>query len=92
MSEWLPLEEVQRLLVGVAILEPLPLGEARTIASDAALRRLGAGEDMLVTPQMHAQRTALLLEGRARVYEAAPPTGRSPHRWPKQAPWWGLRG
>ena len=69
MSEWLPLEEVQRLLVGVAILEPLPLGEARTIASDAALRRLGAGEDMLVTPQMHAQRTALLLEGRVRVYE-----------------------
>ena len=28
---------------------------------------------MLVTPQMHAQRTALLLEGRARVYEEGPP-------------------
>jgi CRP/FNR family transcriptional regulator, cyclic AMP receptor protein len=73
MSEWLPLEEVQRLLVGVAILEPLPPGEVRPLASDAALRRLGAGEDMLVTPQMHAQRTALLLEGRVRVYEDGPP-------------------
>ena len=73
MSEWLSSEEVQRLLVGVDILEPLPPGEVRTLASDAALRRLGAGEDMLVTPQMHAQRTALLLEGRARVYEESPP-------------------
>ena len=73
MSEWLPSEEVQRLLVGVDILEPLPPGEVRTLASDAALRRLGTGEDMLVTPQMHAQRTALLLKGRVRVYEDGPP-------------------
>jgi hypothetical protein len=87
MSEWLPLEEVQRLLVGVAILEPLPPGEVRTLASDAALRRLGAGEDMLVTPQMHAQRPALLLEGRVRVYEDGPPTGRSRHRWPRGVLW-----
>ena len=37
MSEWLPSEEVQRLLVGVDILEPVPAGEVRTRASDAAL-------------------------------------------------------
>jgi CRP/FNR family cyclic AMP-dependent transcriptional regulator len=73
MSEWLAVEEVQRLLVGVDIFEPLPLGEVRTLASEAAMRRLGAGEDMLLAPQMHAQRTALLLEGRVRVYEEAPP-------------------
>jgi CRP/FNR family transcriptional regulator, cyclic AMP receptor protein len=73
MSEWLPMEELERLLQSVEVLEPLPAGEVRTLASGATLRRLGAGETMPVNPQTHAQRTVLLLEGRARVYEDGPP-------------------
>ena len=59
MSEWLPLEELERLLQSVDVLEPLTAGEVRTLASGAALRRLGAGESMPVGHQTHAQRTVL---------------------------------
>jgi CRP/FNR family cyclic AMP-dependent transcriptional regulator len=73
MSEWVPLEELERLLAGVDVLDPLPRGEVRALVSGVTLRRLGVGETMLVGPETHARQTVLLLEGRARAYEDGPP-------------------
>jgi CRP/FNR family cyclic AMP-dependent transcriptional regulator len=72
MTEWLPLEELDRLLASVDVFEPLPPRELRALARGASLERLGAGEGMTVEPREHARRVILLLSGRAAVYEPGP--------------------
>ena len=72
VSEWMPLEELERLFTLVDVFEPLPPRELRALASGASLERLAAGETMLVGPREHAQRMIVLLAGRAQVYEPGP--------------------
>jgi CRP/FNR family transcriptional regulator len=66
------MEELQRLLALVDVLETLPPRELRELASHASLDRLKARETMAVGPREHARRMILLLEGRARLYEPGP--------------------
>ena len=72
MTEWLRLDELERLLASVGVFEPLPPPELRAIARGASLERLGAGEGMTVEPREHARRVIVLLAGRAAVYEPGP--------------------
>src|SRR5215210_5598626 len=69
---WMAMEELQRLLASVDILETLPPMELREFASRASLDRLKARETMTVGPREHARRMILLLEGRVRLYEPGP--------------------
>jgi CRP/FNR family transcriptional regulator, cyclic AMP receptor protein len=69
MEYWLSLGELERLLAMVEVLEPLPPREVRKLASSCRVSRLEVGETMFVDPETHAQRTILLLAGRARVCE-----------------------
>ena len=69
---WMPMEELQRLLASVDVLEILPSQELRELASHVSLDRLKARETMAVGPLEHARRIMLLLEGRARLYEPGP--------------------
>jgi CRP/FNR family cyclic AMP-dependent transcriptional regulator len=72
MEYWLSLGELERLLAMVEVLEPLPPREVRALASSCRVSRLEVGETMFVDPETHAQRTILLLAGRARVCEEHP--------------------
>ncbi len=72
VSEWMPIEELDRLLAMVDAFEPLPGRELRRLASGASLERLGAREAMAVDPREHARRVIVLLAGRAEVYEPGP--------------------
>jgi CRP/FNR family transcriptional regulator, cyclic AMP receptor protein len=72
MTQWIPLEELQRLFAIVDVFESLPPPELRALATGASLERLRARETMMVGPQEHAQRVIVLLSGRARVYEPGP--------------------
>lgn len=72
VSEWMPIEELERLLGMVDAFEPLPGRELRRLASGASLERLGARETMAVDPREHARRVIVLLAGRAEVYEPGP--------------------
>lgn len=69
---WMPIEELVSLLASVEVLETLPPQELRKFASHVSLDRLEARETMAVSPQEHARRMMLLLEGRARLYEPGP--------------------
>ena len=69
---WMPMEELQRLLASVDVLETLPPQELRELASRVSLDRLKARETMAVGPREHALRMMRLLEGRARLSEPAP--------------------
>jgi CRP/FNR family transcriptional regulator, cyclic AMP receptor protein len=69
---WMPMEELQRLLASVDVLETLPSQELRELASRVSLDRLKARETMAVGPREHSRRIMLLLEGRARLYEPGP--------------------
>lgn len=73
VTEWMPLEKLQRLLAMVDVFETLPPPELRALASGAALERLEARETMMVGPQEHARRVIVLLSGRTRVDEPGPP-------------------
>lgn len=66
------MEELQRLLGSVDVLETLPPMELRELASRASLDRLKAHETMAVGPREHARQMILLLEGRVRLYEPGP--------------------
>lgn len=72
VTEWMDLQELQRLLAMVDVFEPLAPPELRALASGASLERLGAGETMMVGPREHARRVIALLCGRATVYEPGP--------------------
>ena len=72
MTEWLRLDELERLLASVDVFEPLPHPELRALARGASLERLGAGEGMTVEPGEHARRVIVLLAGRAAVHEPGP--------------------
>ena len=72
MTEWIPLEELDRLLAMVDVFEPLPAWELRAIASGASLERLRSRERMMVGPREHARRVIVLLSGRVTVYEPGP--------------------
>jgi CRP-like cAMP-binding protein len=72
MTEWLRLDELERLLASVDVFEPLPPPQLRALARGASLERLGAGERMTVEPREHARRVIVLLSGRATVYEPGP--------------------
>ena len=72
MPEWMALDQLERLLSRVDVLEPLSPRELRALASGSTLDRLRAQETMAVGPQAHARQLILLLEGRARVYEPGP--------------------
>lgn len=72
MPEWMPLDQLERLLSRVDVLEPLTPRELRALASGSTLDRLRAQEAMTVGPQAHARQLILLLEGRATVYEPGP--------------------
>ena len=72
VSEWLTLEELERLFALVDVFEHLPARELRALASGASLERLGARETMLVGPREHSRRMIVLLTGRAQVYEPGP--------------------
>ena len=67
MTEWLHLDELERLLASVDVFEPLTHPELRALAGGASLERLGAGEGMTVEPSEHARRVIVLLSGRATV-------------------------
>jgi CRP/FNR family transcriptional regulator, cyclic AMP receptor protein len=69
---WMSMEELQRLLASVDVLETLPLQDLRELASRVSLDRLKARETMTVGPWEHSRRIMLLLEGRARLYEPGP--------------------
>ncbi len=69
---WMPMEELQRLLASVDVLEILPSQELRELASRVSLDRLKTRETMAVGPLEHSRRIMLLLEGRARLYEPGP--------------------
>jgi hypothetical protein len=77
VSEWMPIEELERLLAMVGAFEPLPRRELRRLASGASLERLGAGEKMAVDPREHARRVIVLLVGRAEVHDSGPREGRA---------------
>ena len=72
MTEWLSLDELDRLLASVDVFEPLPSQELRALSKGASLERLGTGEGMTVEPREHARRVIVLLSGRATVYEPGP--------------------
>jgi CRP/FNR family transcriptional regulator, cyclic AMP receptor protein len=72
VTEWIPLEELERLLAMVDVFEPLPPPELRALSSGASLERLRTGETMMVGPREHARRVIVLLSGRATVYEPGP--------------------
>ncbi len=72
MKYFLSLGELERLLAMVDILEPLHPQEVRALASSCSVSRLERGETMFVDPEAHAERTILLLAGRARVCEERP--------------------
>ena len=72
MTEWLPLDELDRLLASVDVFERLPPPELRALAKGASLERLKAGEGVTVEPREHARRVIVLLAGRATVYEPGP--------------------
>src|ERR671916_1754702 len=72
MTEWLPLDELDRLLASVDVFERLPPPELRALAKGASLERLKAGEGVTVEPREHARRVIVLLSGRATVYEPGP--------------------
>jgi len=65
--------ERERLLAMVDILEPVAPEEVRELARRSSFTRLDARDAVLVSPDEHAQRLLLLLEGRARVYEESCP-------------------
>jgi CRP/FNR family transcriptional regulator, cyclic AMP receptor protein len=77
VSEWMPIEELERLLAMVDAFEPLPRRELRRLASGASLERLGAGEKMAVDPREHARTVIVLLVGRAEVHDSGPREGRA---------------
>ena len=68
----MPVEEFDRLLGMVDVLETLPPGELRSLAARASLERVGAKETVWIGPQDHAQRVIVLLSGRTQVYEPGP--------------------
>ena len=72
MPEWMPLDQLERLLSRVDVLEPLTPRELRALASGSTLDRLRAQEAITVGPQAHARQLIILLEGRATVYEPGP--------------------
>ena len=72
MTEWLHLDELERLLASVDVFEPLTHPQLRALAGGASLERLGAGEGMTIEPREHARRVIVLLSGRATVYEPGP--------------------
>jgi CRP/FNR family transcriptional regulator len=72
MTEWLPLDELERLLASVDVFEPLAPPQLRALARGATLERLGAEEGMTVEPGEHAGRVIVLLAGRVAVYEPGP--------------------
>ena len=72
MTEWIPLDDLERLLAMVDVFEPLPPPELRALSSGASLERLRTGETMMVGPREHARRVIVLLSGRATVYEPGP--------------------
>jgi CRP/FNR family transcriptional regulator len=72
VTEWIPLEELERLLAMVDVFEPLPPPELRALSSGASLERLRTGEAMMVGPREHARRVIVLLSGRATVYGPGP--------------------
>ncbi len=72
-----PLEEQERLLAMVDILEVLPPEEIERLARRSSFLRIRAGEEVTLSPEEHGERMLLLLSGRAWVYEAAP-HGREP--------------
>ncbi len=63
----------ERLLAMVDILEGVPPEDVRAIARRAAFASLDARDTFLVSPDEHAERLLLLLEGRAQVYEDSDP-------------------
>jgi CRP/FNR family cyclic AMP-dependent transcriptional regulator len=65
--------ERERLLAMVDILESVPPEDVRALARRSAFARLDARDAVLVSPDEHAERLLLLLEGRARVYEESCP-------------------
>ncbi len=72
VTEWIPLDELDRLLAMVDVFEPLPPRELRALSGGASLERLKTGETMMVGPREHARRVIVLLSGRASVYEPGP--------------------
>ena len=63
----------ERLLAMVDILEGVPPEDVRALARRAAFASLDARDAVLVSPDQHAERLLLLLEGRAQVYEDSDP-------------------
>ena len=59
----------ERLLALVDILEGVPPEDVRALARRSAFESLDARDAILVSPDEHAERLLLLLEGRAQVYE-----------------------
>ncbi len=59
----------ERLLAMVDILEGVQPEDVRTLARRSAFAGLDARDAVLVSPEEHAERLLLLLEGRAQVYE-----------------------
>jgi CRP/FNR family cyclic AMP-dependent transcriptional regulator len=59
----------ERLLAMVDILEAVPPEDVRALAWRSTFARLDARDDVLISPDEHAERLLLLLEGRAQVYE-----------------------
>jgi hypothetical protein len=72
VTEWIPLDELDRLLAMVDVFEPLPPRELRALSRGASLERLKTGETMMVGPREHARRVIVLLSGRASIYEPGP--------------------
>jgi CRP/FNR family transcriptional regulator, cyclic AMP receptor protein len=59
----------ERLLAMVDILEAVPPEDVRALARRSTFARLEARDAVLISPDGHAERLLLLLEGRAQVYE-----------------------
>jgi CRP/FNR family transcriptional regulator, cyclic AMP receptor protein len=59
----------ERLLAMVDILEGVPPEDVRALARRSAFESLDARDAVLVSPDEHADRLLLLLEGRVQVYE-----------------------
>jgi CRP/FNR family cyclic AMP-dependent transcriptional regulator len=59
----------ERLLAMVDILEAVPAEDVRALARRSTFARLEARDAVLISPDEHAERLLLLLEGRAQVYE-----------------------
>jgi hypothetical protein len=52
VTEWIPLDELERLLAMVDVFEPLASpGELRVLSSGASLERLRTGETMMSAPE-----------------------------------------